>query len=335
MTDAPPPSSQKKSEDEAQGQRMTIYMPPGAVIVERSEFDEPTEVVASQVPSEEPKTLSEHGKESLQSYGSVINIYTGDEARGIKQQNLSEIPTIENTPMNQQQALLRISEMLDVISKRLDHDGPPTPPFIRSTYPEEVIEKKRAVVREDRKLNENYVAVGFHFDWMHAFNIIYISLILFSILLPSALHTFFDTEVTSASKNYEAVGIQRGDLLITQAVSASTIVVGDFVSLHDAFSGTSEMIQVSEISAPGINGEVTIAIPPQAGSALGLSYTVDGNLLVDRVTKSIPALGNVNMILSSIYVQFLVAAFVIILNIVVHTRRRRRYSRSLGSYTIH
>lgn len=335
MTDAPPPSSQKKSEDEAQGQRMTIYMPPGAVIVERSEFDEPTEVVASQVPSEEPKTSSEHGKESLQSYGSVINIYTGDEARGTKQQNLSEIPTIENTPMNEQQALLRISEMLDVISKRLDHDGPPTPPFIRSTYPEEVIEKKRAVVREDRKLNENYVSVGFHFDWMHAFNIIYISLILFSMLLPAALHTFFDTEVTSASKNYEVVGIQRGDLLITQAVSASTLVVGDFVSLHDAFSGTSEMIQVSEISAPGVNGEVTVAIPPQAGSAFGLSYTVDGNVLVDRVTKSIPALGNVIMIFGSIYVRFLVAAFVIILNIVVHTRRRRRYSRSLGSYTIH
>lgn len=335
MTDALPPSSQKKSEDENQGQRMTIYMPPGAVIIERSDLDEPTEVVATQIQPEEPKTSPEHGKESLQSYGSVINIYTGDEARGIKQQNLSEIPTIENAPMNEQQALLRISEMLDVISKRLDHDGPPTPAFIRSTYPEEVIEKKRAVVREDRQLNEKYVAVGFHFDWMHAFNIIYISLILFSMLLPAALHTFFDTEVSSASKNYEVVGIQRGDLLITEPVSASTLVVGDFVSLHDAFSGTSEMIQVSEISAPGVNGEVTIAISPQAGSALGLSYAVDGNLLVDRITKSIPALGNVIIILGSIYVQFLVAAFVIILNIVVHTRRRRRYSRSLGSYAIH
>lgn len=335
MTDALPPSSQKKSEDENQGQRMTIYMPPGAVIVERSELDEATDLVATQIQPEEPKTSSEHGKESLQSYGSVINIYTGDEARGIKQQNLSEIPTIENAPMNEQQALLRISEMLDVISKRLDHDGPPTPAFIRSTYPEEVIEKKRAVVREDRQLNEKYVAVGFHFDWMHAFNIIYISLILFSMLLPTALHTFFDTEVTSASKNYEAVGIQRGDLLITQEAASSTLVVGDFVSLHDAFSGTSEMIQVSEISAPGVNGEVTIAIPPQAGGALGLSYAVDGNLLVDKITKSIPALGNVIIILGSIYVQFLVAAFVIILNIVVHTRRRRRFSRSLGSYAIH
>ena len=126
--------------------------------------------------------------------------------------------------------------------------------------------------------------------------------------------------------------VQRGDLLISEQASASALVVGDFVSMHDAFSGTSKMIQVSEISAPGVNGEVTITVPPQAGQALGLSYTVDGNLGVNRVVQSIPTLGTVIMILSSFYLQFFVAAFVIILNIVVHTRRHRRYSRSLRRY---
>lgn len=332
MADVPPPSSQKKSEDEAQGQRMTIYMPPGAVIVERSEFDEPTDVVATQNQSDEAQISPKIGNESVQSLGAVINIYTGDESRGIKELSNLKLPTIENAPLSEQQTLLRISEMLDVISKRLDSVEPPVPPFIRSTNPEEVIEKKRAVAREDRKHNERYVAIGYHFDWMHAFNIIYISLILFSVLLPSALHTFFNTEVFSATKNYEVVGIQKGDLLLTKPVSASTLVIGDFVSMHDAFSTTSEMVQISEISAVGENGEVTIAIPPQAGNAIGLSYTVDGNLLVDRVQKSIPTLGTVNTILGSLYLQFFVAAFVVILNIVVHSRRHRRYSRSHRSY---
>lgn len=332
MTDALPPSSQEKSDNESQGQRMTIYMPPGAVIVERSELDKATELAETQIQSEEPQTSPKIGNESLQSLGSVINIYTGDDSRGIKQQSHSQVPSIENGSLNEQQVLLRISQMLDVITKRLDHEDQPTHSVTKSTYSEENIEQKRAIVREDRKLEEKYVAIGSHFDWMHAFNIIYISLILFTILLPSALHTFLKMEVSSASASYEAVGVQRGDLLISEQASASSLVVGDFVSMHDAFSGTSEMIQVSEISAPGVNGEVTLTVPPQAGQDLSLTYTIDGNLGVNRVVQSIPTLGTVKMILSSFYFQFFVAAFVIILNIVVHTRRHRRYSRSLRRY---
>lgn len=331
MTDAPPPSSQKNSENEAQGQRMTIYMPPGAVIVERSELDEPTDIVATQI-SEEPQTSPKIVSEPVQSLGSVINIYTGDDSRGMKQQNYSEVPTIENSHLNDQQVLLRISQTLDLISRRLDHDGQPVNTFIRNTYPEEVIEKKPVIVQADRKLEEKYVAIGFHFDWMHAFNIIYISLILFSILLPAGLSTFLKMEVIAATTSYEAAGIQRGDLLITEQAPASALVVNDFVNMHDAFLGTSEMTQVSEISAPGVNGEVTISVPPQAGQPLSASYTVDGNLGVDRVTKSVPQLGYAKMILGSFYVQFFVVAFVIIVNIVVHTRRHRRFSKSLRRY---
>jgi len=337
MTDALPPSSQKKSDDENQGQRMTIYMPPGAVIVERSELDEVTDVAATQIQSEEPQTSPKILNEPFQSHGSVINIYTSEEARGIKPQSNSEVPTIDSAHLNQQQindqqVLLRISQTLDLISRRLDHDAQPVNPIISSTNPEVVIDKKPVIVLDDRRLEEKYVAIGFHFDWMHAFNIIYISLILFSILLPSALSTFFNMGAISASTSYEVAGIQRGDLLITKEAPASAVVVNDFVSIHDAFSGTSKMVQVSEVSTPGVNGEVTITVPPQAGQALGASYTVDGNLAVDRVERSVPKLGYVNMILGSFFVQFFVAAFVIIFNMVVHYRRHRRYTRSLTRY---
>jgi hypothetical protein len=342
MTNDLPPSSQKKPEDETQGQKMTIYMPPGAVIVEQSDMDPPTAVPATQNQTEEPQVSSKVGNESVQSLGAVINIYTSDEARGIKQHSHSELPTIENAlvkeqqvnaqQVNEQDVLLRISQTLDLISRRLNHDGPPAPAFIRSTMPEEVIEKKPAIVLEERRVEEKYVGIGFHFDWMHAFNIIYISLILFSILLPAGLSTIFKMEVIAATTSYEVAGIQRGDLLITAHVPASALVVNDFVSMYDAFSSSSEMIQVSEVSAPGVNGEVTITVPPQAGQALSASYTVDGNIGVDRVEKSVPKLGYVNIIFGSFFVQFFVAAFVIILNAIVHTRRHRRYSRSLRRY---
>jgi hypothetical protein len=311
---------------------MTIYMPPGAVIVERSELDELTDLAATQIQSEEPQTSPKTGNEPIQSLGSVINIYTGDDSRGTKQQSYSEVPSLENAHLNEQHVLLRISQTLDLISRRLDQDGQPVNPVISRTNPEEVIEKKRAIILDDRKVEEKYVAIGFHFDWMHAFNIIYITLILFSILLPSALHTFLKMEVTAATTSYEVAGIQRGDLLIAEEAPASALVVNDFVSMHDAFSGKSEMIQVSEISAPGVNGEVTISVPPKAGQALSASYTVDGNLEVNRVVQTIPSLGYVKMILGSFYVQFFVVAFVIILNIIVHTRRHRRFSKSLRRY---
>lgn len=332
MTDDIPPSSQMKPEDDSQGQRMTIYMPPGAVIVERSEFEAPTDISATQNQSEEPQVSSKVGNESVQSLGSVINIYTGDDSRGTKQQSYSQVPTIENGNLNEQQVLLRISQTLDLISRRLDHDGPPAPAFIRSTMPEEVIEKKPTIVLEDRRVEEKYVGIGFQFDWMHAFNLIYISLILFSILLPAGLSSILKMEAIAATTSYEAAGIQRGDLLISKQASASALVANDFVSIHDTFSGTSKMIQVSEISTPGVNGEVTIAVSAQAGQALSTSYTVDGNLRVNKVERSVPKLGYVNMIFGSFYVQFFVAALVIILNYVVHTRRHRRYTRSLRRY---
>ena len=125
--------------------------------------------------------------------------------------------------------------------------------------------------------------------------------------------------------SYEVAGIQRGDLLITEETHASSLVVGDALSLHDAFSGTSEVIQVSQISAPGDNGVMTIAIPPRVGQTLSLSYTVNGDLEVYRVVKSVPTLGAAKMLLDSFFLQFFVGISVILLNVVVHFRRHRRF----------
>lgn len=331
MTDDIPASGQVRPEDEAQGQKMTIYMPQGAVIIERSEL-EPPAGSATQTPSEEESVSPKAGNESVQSLGAVINIYTGDDSHGVKEQSHSKALASDSANMNEQQVLLRISEMLDVISKRLDHDGQPivqsaqpTDSVIRSTNPDEEIEKKSAIVRDDQNVEENSVLIGYHFDWMHAFNVMYISVILFTLLLPTGLHSLFKMEVIPALTSYEVAGIQRGDLLITEETHASALVVGDVLSLHDAFLGTSEVIQVSQISAPGDNGVMTIAIPPRVGQTLSLSYTVDGDLEVYRVVKSVPTLGAAKMLLDSFYVQFLVGASIILLNAVVHFRRHRRF----------
>lgn len=335
MTDDIPPSSQMKPEDEAQGQKMTIYMPQGAVIIERSELDAPTDVSPTQTLSEEAQAPPKTGNESVQSLGAVINIYTGDESHSVKEQGHSKVLAADNADMKEQQVLLRISEMLDVITKRLDHDTQPSDSVIRSvhsneeirsTHSNEVIENKSATVLDVQNFEKNLTLNGHHFDWLHAFNLMYISVVLFTLLLPTGLHSLFDTEVVPALTSYEAAGIQRGDLLITNGIRASSLVVGDVLSLHDAFLGTSEIIQVSQISGPADNGVMTLSIPPRVGQTLSLSYTVYGDLEIYKVVKSVPVLGAAKMLLDSFFVQFFVGFSVILLNVVVHFRRRQRYN---------
>lgn len=325
MTDGIPPFIQMKSEDDEQGQKMTIYMPSGAVIVERSELDPPAAVSATHTHSEEPHVSSKVGNESVQSHGSVINIYTSDEARGLKELSQAQIPSIQNAPVSEQQTLLRISEMLDVITKRLDDKDQPTDAVVRLANLDEKIEKKRTIVRDRHQLGEKYISIGYFFDWIHAFNVIYIFLILFSILLPSSLQTFLKMEIFAASTSSGLAGIQRGDLIVTEHSPASSLVVGDVVSLHNAFSGATGVTQVSEISAPGVNGEITIVTPPQVGQTANVSNTVAGNLVVNRVTTLVPNLGFAKMLLDSFYFQALVGFSVILLNIIVQWRRYRKY----------
>ena len=338
MTDDIPASSQVRPEDEAQGQKMTIYMPQGAVIIEKTEQEGRAES-ATQTPLEEKPTALKVGSDSVQSLGSVINIYTGDESRGVKEQSHSKALSTDSAPLNEQQVLLRISEMLDVITKRLDHsDQPivqsaqPIDSVIRSTYLDEEIEKKSAIVRDDHNVERNSISTGYHFDWMHAFNLMYLTVVLFTLLLPAGLHSLLGTQLIPALTSYEVAGIQKGDLLIAQETQASNLVVGDVLALHDAFSGTYEVIQVSEMSTPGDNGVMTISIPPRAGQTLSLSYSADGNLEVNKIVKSVPTLGAAKTLLDSFYVQFFVGFAVILLNVVVHFRRHRRYSKSLRAY---
>lgn len=340
MTDEIPASSQVRPEDEAQGQKMTIYMPQGAVIIEKTEQEGRAES-ATQIPLEGKPTALKAGSDSVQSLGSVINIYTGDESRGVKEQSHSKVLSTDSAPMNEQQVLLRISEMLDVITKRLDHEvqpmelvheAQPAGTVNTRTHGVEAIEEKNAISAVVHEIQKTHESIGHHFDWMHAFNLMYISLILFSLLLPAGLHTFLGTEVIPALTSYEVAGIQKGDLLITEETQASNLVVGDVLALHDAFSGTSEVIQVSEISAPGENGVMTLAIPPRAGQTLSLSYSLNGDSEVYKVIKSVPTLGAVKTLLDSFFVQFFIVAFVILLNTVVHFRRHRRYTKALREY---
>ena len=330
MTNDIPLSSQVRSEDEAQGQKMTIYMPQGAVIIERSELETPAEPLTQNL-SEEAQVSRKTENESVQSLGAVINIYTGDETHSLREQSHSKVLATDTARVNEQQVLLRISEMLDVITKRLDQNAQPIvqtaqpiDPVIESTNPVEDIASRVALVLDDHKVKTSHSLNGHHFDWLHFFNLMYIAVILFTLLLPSGLHSLLHVQVFPALTSYEAAGIQKGDLLIEVESEASTLAVGDVLALHDTFLGSSEVVQVSEISAPQASGVVTFAISPRVGQRIDLSHSLSGDSEIYKVVKSVPALGSAKEILDSFFVQFFVGISVLLLNTVVHFRRHRR-----------
>ena len=325
MTDKIPASGQVRPEDEAQGQKMTIYMPQGAVIIERSELEPPAEL-SHRLISEEAPAPPKVGVDSVQSQGAVINIYAGDDSHSVGEQSHSKVLATDSAYMTDQQVLLRINEMLDVITKRLDHNGKPTDSVDTGTLSDEESDKKAAVPQVGHEVEKQIAPNGYLFDWMHAFNLMYLFIVLLVPILPTGLQSLFGVKIIPALISYEAAGIQRGDLLIAEEVRASSLVAGDILSLHNAFAGTSEVLQVSQISGPGDNGVMTFTIPPRVGQNLALSYSVDRDLVIHKVVKMVPTFGTVKMLLDSFYVQFFVGLAVILLNVIVHFRRHRRYN---------
>ena len=353
MADEFPPSDQLKPEDEDQGQKMTIYMPTGAVIVERSDFQVPADEPATKKLPEARHAAPNVGTETVQSLGAVINIYTGSDSHGMKEQSHDRLSTTGNADLNDKQVLLRISELLDVMTKRLDHDGQQFKPAIERNSPSEfmritnwdkeirntpsgevmkdvqkneVIENKSADVQESKIVEKNFNSETHIFDWLHALNLIYIFLIVLIPLVPSSLNAFLNIEVKPALVSYQAAGIHSGDLLITENVPASSIAVGDFLTVHNAFTGHYEnVIRISEISVSVISGLTTLSSFPRAGEAITPSYEVKGSSEAERVIKSVPNLGTGKILFDSLLFKLAVGLAVILLNVVVHFRRRRRF----------
>ena len=126
MPDEIPASAQTSPEDGPQGQKMTIYMPQGAVIIERTGAEEHAELQGAVI-SENQRTLPITANEQVQSAGAVINIYAAnDQSRGVNEGSQPVGPT-GRTKTDEQQALYRIAKILDGITERATVNEPPQP----------------------------------------------------------------------------------------------------------------------------------------------------------------------------------------------------------------
>ena len=127
MPDEIPASAQTSPEDGPQGQKMTIYMPQGAVIIERTGAEEYAELQGAVI-SENQRTLPITANEQVQSAGAVINIYAAnDQSRGVNE-GPQPVGTTGRANTDEQQALYRIAKILDGITERATvNEEPPQP----------------------------------------------------------------------------------------------------------------------------------------------------------------------------------------------------------------
>ena len=348
-------SDQTSHEEGLKGQKMVIYMPQGAVIVERIDVDEhvqPVEVISKHVSVEEhvqpvsaviPERTNAEEDQILYRVAKILDVIT--ERTSVKEQVQpvsAVIPEPKNTEENQ--LLYRMAQLLDVISVRMVASQSTQPtnvttgvisadehtstmahflsaPFLEA--PNESVDLRSKSHHDDRKWHHIKWTRERHINWMHLVNIIFVGVVVLSALIPTLLLTRFNVSVEIAGSNRSMVGIHRGDLLISKFIPFSKIRVGDVVLLRQKQIGHLRIHQIQSTSTSSVGNLTTFTTDSNNGGGTAGPYVLDASSDVSHLTRVIPGIGNLTPILSSAFLRIGGGFLLLILNLIVYIRRRR------------
>ena len=182
--------------------------------------------------------------------------------------------------------------------------------------------------RADRKYRgaeHIYLRRRHRVDWVHVTNVAFASYLALVLLIPVALSGFFGVNVTLAKKPVQALGVERGQLLISHKATLDHLNAGDLVIVTSPYMQTQ---MVRAISDRTTNGSRTTAIANAGpGTAFSNVITMDSSRMVRKITNYIPYLGYAGMVFGSFLIQFLGLFAVLIMNIYVYRRKLRSRSR--------
>ena len=299
MTDEDTPDSKhintQNSPDVAdkKGQMLVIYLPEGSVIVDR------TDVNLSTVP-----------------HASVEQIVPTVQEKIVQ-------PVVENISVEQPQPTLEevvqlaVAEILRIMGHAsnpilfADYPAPATKiptPNIAAAPPST---GRQVHVRRRRKTN-----------WVHGVNTLFAAYLLVIAIVPSLLSSAFGVAIYASMVSHPDVLISQGDLTISQVLPASQIQAHDVLLVRD--SNTWLMDDREVISNTTSGALSTIATASIGGSAVDKTYVLANDARSYKISRVIPKLGYVPIILSSTFVKVLGGLFILILNLMVYLRRSRR-----------
>ena len=159
-------------------------------------------------------------------------------------------------------------------------------------------------------------------NWVHGVNTLFAAYLLVIAIVPSLLSSAFGVAIYASMVSHPDVLISQGDLTISQVLPASQIQAHDVLLVRD--SNTWLMDDREVISNTTSGALSTIATASIGGSAVDKTYVLANDARSYKISRVIPKLGYVPIILSSTFVKVLGGLFILILNLMVYLRRSRR-----------
>ena len=317
MTDEDTPNSKninsENSPDVADknGQMLVIYLPEGSVIVDRSDVNlssAPTAIVEHIAPKIEEKAV-----EPVVERAPVQQMQPT--LAEVVQLAVAEILRIQGGSIGQNQkenSLVMTTTNSEEVGAQAFADYPA--PALKKSVPEVLTAPagaRRVHVQRRHKRN-----------WVHGINTFLVVYMLLVAIVPGVLSSAFGLEIYASKVAHPAVLISQGDLLVSRILPASQVKVSDVLLVRDGNSWRLDAREVTSNSSTG--GISTVVTASTGGVAIDKTYVLASNSDVYMVSRVIPKLGYIPIVLSSVMAKVLGGLFILILNITVHYRRSRR-----------
>lgn len=158
-------------------------------------------------------------------------------------------------------------------------------------------------------------------DWVHVTNVAFASYLALVLLIPVALSGLFGVNLTLAKKPVQALGVERGQLLISHKATLDHLNAGDLVIVTSPYM---QIQMVRAISDRTTNGsKTTVVANAGPGTAFSNVITMASTREVRKISHYIPYLGYAGMFFGSFLIQFLGLFAVLIMNVYVYRRKLR------------
>lgn len=275
------------------GQMLVIYLPEGSVIVDRTDINlsaAPAAVVEQvEVRAEAKKEVEALAPQSLQPTLQEVVQIAVQEALKITGHSQTVVPKVE------------------VPKVEVPAEKPASAPIGAHALQG----AQRVHVRRRRKLN-----------WVHGINTLFVAYLLMVAIVPAVMSSAFGTAVYASKVAHPGVLIAKGDLMVCSELPASQLKVNDVLLVRDGNSWRLDARQVTSVATSGDLSTITTASTD--GAAIDKTYVLPKDGGSYKVSRVIPKLGYVPIILSSTIAKVLGGLLILVLNLTVHYRRLRR-----------
>jgi len=334
MTDENVPDSKAFNADntpesvDKKGQMLVIYLPEGSVIVDRTDmnlFSAPKEIiekaaaapnsvpdsvpVAEVTPAKEPVTL-----QTQLTFEELVQMAVQEALRTTGLSTPKQPPVIETRKeiLPAVETVVQAPPVVQVEPSLRTALATPVETHVQEPYP--LPKRKSAPAR--------HVAIRRKRNWIHTLNTAFVAYIVLASIVPSILSSAFGLGLYASKASHSAVAISTGDMMLTNLTPVSSLKAGDVLLMRDGGSWLMDARQVVSNATSGSYSTMTTSSTGTVAIASTSVMSKDG--LAYKVTRIIPTLGYVPMILSSALAKILGGLFMLILNIIVMFRRSRR-----------